>query len=81
MEHNIKLYGTKTCTFCRVAKEYFEEKGFSYKYIDIGEDTKARDEVTKAAGVSSVPIIEIDGEYIIGWKRSKVERALGINQD
>lgn len=80
MEHNVKLYGTSTCVFCKVAKEFFEEEKIKYDYFDIGSDAETRDKVTQAAGTSSVPIIEIDGKYILGWKRSQVCKELGIDK-
>ena len=78
MEHKVILYGTKTCVFCRTAKEMFEDKKIPYTYKDVGEDSEAREYMVKASGQMGVPVIEIDGVMQIGFKRSKIEKALGL---
>jgi len=45
----IELYSTQTCGFCRAAKSLLDDKGISYKEIDISSDPELRGKmVTKA---------------------------------
>lgn len=76
---NVKLYGTPTCAFCKVAKEFFEENAIAFEYVDVAKSPEDREYLFKKTGQMGVPVIEIGEETIVGWKRSKVEKALGIN--
>ena len=80
MEHKITIYSTPTCPSCKMLKSYLEEKGFEYENKDVGEDTKAREEMLeKNGGLLSTPTVEIDGKIIVGFDKSKVDLLLGIS--
>ena len=72
----VKIYSTPTCPWCKKAKEFFEEKGVKYTEIDVSEDEKARDEMVEKSGQMGVPVIEIDGEMLIGFDQEKIEKLL-----
>jgi len=44
----------------------------------VAEDYAAREEMVNKSGSMSVPVIEIDGEIIIGFDREKIKAELGI---
>ncbi len=77
-EHNIKIYGTKTCVYCDSLKEYLDERGIGYKYIDVGEDQEKARYIIKKSGQSGVPVSEIDDEVIIGFDKVKIDKLLEI---
>ena len=56
----------------------FEDKKIPYTYKDVGEDAEARDYMVKSSGQTGVPVIEIDGRQFIGFKRTQLEKALGL---
>jgi len=72
------IYSTPTCIYCRLAKEWFKEKGVEYTEYDLSVDAEKRDEVIKKTGQMGVPVIEIDGEIAIGFDRKRIEQLLGI---
>lgn len=55
---NIIIYGTKTCNVCKMVKNRLEENKIDFSYIDDDEVTMT---YAAKAGISTVPIIEIDG--------------------
>ena len=71
----IKIYSTENCHYCKQAKEYFESKGIDFESVDVGNDAIARQEMMDA-GYSSVPILKINNETIVGWDQEKVELLL-----
>ncbi len=74
----IKIYSTPTCPHCKEAKKFFEEKGIPYTDINVAADMKARQELI-SKGQMAVPVIDIDGEWVGGFERKKMEQKLGLS--
>ena len=79
----VKIYTTPTCPFCHKAKAFFKEHNIEYKDFNVQEDEKARDEMMEKSGSMSVPVIDIDGEIIVGFDdeaKQKVKKALHMEE-
>ena len=63
----IKIYTTNWCSYCVMAKRYFDEQEMSYEEINIEEKGMSREELQKVTGGMSVPQIIIDDEVIGGY--------------
>ena len=64
----IELYSTQTCGFCRAAKSLLDDKGISYKEIDISSDPELRGKMeTKANGSRTVPQVFINDAHLGGF--------------
>ena len=63
----IKIYTTNWCSFCVMAKRYFDEQEMPYEEINIEELGMSREELQKVTGGMSVPQIVIDDEVIGGY--------------
>ena len=74
----IKVYSTITCPYCVALKEFLKEKGFQFEDIDVGQDEKAAQEMIEKSGQMGVPVVEIDGEIVIGFDKEKISKLLGI---
>jgi glutaredoxin 3 len=72
----IKIYSTPSCGYCRMVKEYFKSKGLEFTEIDISINKDARKEMIANSGSMGVPVIEIDGKYIVGFDKSKIDAIL-----
>ena len=66
-DKTIKLYVTTWCGDCRMAKRWFDAHGIPYEYINIEEDDKAAEFVTRVnGGYRSVPTIVFpDGSVLV----------------
>jgi glutaredoxin-like YruB-family protein len=73
----VRVYSTTTCPYCKMAKEFLDEKGVSYDDLDVAVDAGARDEMIKKSGQMGVPVIDVDGEVIIGFDRERLTGLLG----
>jgi len=63
----VEIYTTKTCPFCRTAKQLLNEKNVSFDEIDVTSDPVGRQAMTERAdGRTSVPQIFIDDAHIGG---------------
>ena len=74
----VTIYTTPTCVYCRAAKEFFKEHNVSYEEKDVAKDEQARNTMVKKSGMMAVPVIDIDGNVVIGFDRAKVSQLLGI---
>ena len=72
----IKIYSTKTCPNCVMAKDYLAEKGVEFYYIDVSEDQEQAKEMVEKSGQMGVPVLDINGEIIIGFDKEKIDAAL-----
>ncbi|MEK7066551.1 MAG: glutaredoxin domain-containing protein [Patescibacteria group bacterium] len=74
----IKIYSTPWCTYCRMAKDFFKANNVNFTEYDVSVDEKARNEMLEKSKQSGVPVIDIDGELIIGFDKARVSSVLGI---
>jgi len=80
MENQLKIrvFSTPTCPYCVTLKEFLKEKGFEFENIDVSQDQKALDEMVEKSGQMGVPVIDIGGQFIIGFDREKIDKLLNI---
>jgi glutaredoxin 3 len=72
----VKVYSTPTCPWCHKAKDYLKSKGVDFEDINVAEDREAADEMVEKSGQMGVPVIEIDGDVIVGFDQAKIDSAL-----
>ena len=70
------VYSTPTCPYCKLVKEYFKEKGVAFQDIDVSADPAMANEMVKKSGQMGVPVIDLNGQIIVGWNKSALEEAL-----
>tara|TARA_Y100000031_G_C8031700_1_gene297431 strand:+ start:124 stop:360 length:237 start_codon:yes stop_codon:yes gene_type:complete len=72
----VKIYTTPTCPWCKKAKEFMKEKKISFKEIDVASDEKGRKEMIDKSGQMGVPVLEINGEILVGYDPDAIEKAV-----
>ena len=77
---NVKVYSTKFCPHCRMAKEFLKEKNIQFEEINVQEDTEAAREMIERSGQAGVPVIEIDGQMVIGFNVEQIKKLLKLEQ-
>ena len=75
---NITIYSTPNCTYCHMTKEFLKEKGIIFIDYDVGSDKEKRKEMIDKSGQMGVPVIDIDGEIMVGFDKSELEAKLGL---
>lgn len=73
---SITVYSATWCAFCHAAKDYFDSKGVTYTDKDVDADPSAGAEAVEKSGQRGIPVIDIDGEIIIGFDRPRIDAAL-----
>ena len=76
----VKIYSTPTCVYCKTLKGYFKRNGIEFEDIDISKDEKELQKMIKLSGQMSVPVVDIDGEVILGFDKVKIDKLLKINK-
>jgi len=61
-----------------MAKEYFRSKGIEFEEIDVSRDEKAAMEMIQKSGQMGVPVIEIDGQIVVGFDKEKIDELLNL---
>ena len=76
MDSKITIYGAEWCAFCHEAMHYLDKLGVQYKYLNVDEDRDALHAVVEKSGQTGIPVIDMDGEIIIGFNRPKIDQTL-----
>ncbi|MEK9146910.1 MAG: glutaredoxin domain-containing protein [Patescibacteria group bacterium] len=79
----ITLYTTRTCPFCKIQKDYFQEKNVQYLEILVDENPEEAQKMIEISGQMGVPFTVIDRDdgqrvTILGFDRPRIDEALGI---
>jgi glutaredoxin-like YruB-family protein len=72
----IEVFSTESCPYCKMLKEYLREKKIDFNDVDVGKDQEKAKEMVEKSGQMGVPVIDIDGEIIVGFDKPRIERVL-----
>ena len=73
---NVTIYTSVNCPGCNSAKEFFDNNGVMYTEHNISENLDKAQELIDKTGQMSVPVIEINGETIVGFDKRKLSASL-----
>jgi glutaredoxin 3 len=72
------IYTTPSCPYCQMTKAFFKEHNISYEEKDVSIDQKAVEEMIHKSGQLGVPVIDIDGQIVIGFDKEALSELLNI---
>jgi glutaredoxin 3 len=75
---DVKVYSTPTCPYCHMAKSYLKEKSVAFTDVDVAADQDAAKMMVEKTGQMGVPVIEINGKFIVGFDKEAIKRELGL---
>ena len=61
-----------------MAKEFFDENKIKFKEKDVASDRKALEEAVQKSGQMGVPVIDVDGNILVGFDKAKLSKLLNI---
>ena len=79
MEQNkphVVIYSTPTCGYCKMAKEFLNEKGVEFEEYNVAQDEAKRNQMVEKTGQMGVPVIEVNDQVMIGFDRESLENML-----
>ena len=74
----VRVFSTPDCPYCVTLKEFLKENNIEFEDINVAEDAKAREEMINKTNQMGVPVVDIDGEIVIGFDKGKISSLLGI---
>jgi glutaredoxin-like YruB-family protein len=74
----IRLFTTPICPYCQTLKRFLEEKGIEFQVVNVLKDKDAQEEMISKTNQATIPVLDIDGEFIVGFDRKKIVEKLGI---
>ena len=79
MTKKVLVYSTPTCPHCIHAKKFLQEKNIVFENFDVAADQVKADEMIRKSGQMGVPVLDIDGEIIVGFDKGRISTLLGIS--
>jgi len=76
----VKVYSTPSCPYCVTLKEYLKDNNIVFEGVDVSQDKVQLDDMIKKSGQMGVPVVDIDGEIIIGFDKIKIANLLNIKE-
>lgn len=74
----VKIFSTPSCAYCVTLKEFLKAKGFEFEEIDVSANEAALNEMIEKSGQMGVPVVEIDGQIVVGFDKEKISQLLEI---
>lgn len=74
----IKVYSTPSCPYCVTLKKFLQDKGIEFESADVSQDQKELQEMIDKSGQMGVPVIDINGQIVVGFDRNKILELLKI---
>jgi len=74
--HKVIVYSTPTCPYCVYAKNYFKKNNVVFEDIDVTKDRTKAQEMIDKSGQMGVPVIDIDGNILVGFQPNEFDLLL-----
>ncbi len=74
----VKIYISSHCPYCVALRKFLDEKGITFSQVEVTRDTKAFKEMVRKSGQMKVPVVDINGQIIVGFDREKISEVLRI---
>jgi glutaredoxin len=79
-QHQIDLYVTSWCPYCKKAEAWLNKQGVEYNRYDVERDKAAAQRMYRLAGDGGIPFAIINGVAIKGWVPEAYAAALKKNE-
>lgn len=72
----VKVYSTSSCPWCKKAKDYLKSKDIEFEDLNVQENMEAQEEMITLSKQRAVPVINIDGNIIVGFDKPAIDNLL-----
>jgi glutaredoxin 3 len=76
MEKKVTVYSTPTCPYCNMVKSFLSEKNIEFEDVDVSADRQKAIEMVKKSGQTGVPVTEVNGRMVVGFRPDAILKAL-----
>ena len=78
MPKSVKVYSTPTCPYCIRVKQFLSDNNIAFENFDVAADQAKAEEMIQKSGQMGVPVLDIEGEIIVGFDKEKIKQVLGL---
>ena len=72
----VTVYSTPSCPYCTMAKNYLKGKGIAFTEYDVSRNPGKAEEMARKSGQQGVPVLDVNGRVMVGFKPTDIEAAL-----
>jgi glutaredoxin-like protein NrdH len=82
--HKVSVYTLSTCVWCKMTKQYLNENGVEYEYVDVdllddNDKSIVHSTIISKGGALSYPTTIIDDKTVItGYRKDLLKEDLGL---
>lgn len=83
-DHKVTLYALSTCVWCKMTKQFLNDNGVEYEYVDVDllddkTKSKVHANILSKGGDLTYPTTIVDDKTVIaGFRKDKLKEALGL---
>ncbi|MDA3792382.1 MAG: glutaredoxin family protein [Elusimicrobia bacterium] len=74
----VKIYSTPTCPFCKKVKKFMDDNDVKYTNYNVADNQDKAQEMIDKSGQMGVPVIDVDGQLVLGFNKEKLKELLDI---
>ncbi len=72
------IYTTPNCTYCNALKSFLTSLNVEYDVVDVSVDSEARKSILNLTQQMGVPVLVLDGKFLVGFNEEKVKEFLAL---
>jgi len=72
------VFSSNFCPYCVTLKNFLKEHNILFEEIDVIENQEAQEEMIEKSGQMGLPVVEIDGQIVVGFDKEKISKLLNI---
>lgn len=76
--HRVVVYTGAHCPWCTRVKAYLRQRNVPFTEVDVSRDPAAAQALVRKTGQTGVPQLDIDGRYVIGFDKARIDALLGL---
>ncbi len=83
-DHKVTVYALSTCVWCKMTKQFLNDNGIAYEFVDVdllnnGDKEKAHQAIVSKGGPLSYPTTIVDDKTVItGFRKDQLKEVLGV---
>ncbi|MCD6412800.1 MAG: thioredoxin family protein [Elusimicrobia bacterium] len=79
--NRVVVYTSDGCPWCARAKEYLRKIRVPFREINVSRKPSEAERLVKKTGQMGTPQIDINGNFVVGFDKPKIDRFLGIREN
>jgi glutaredoxin 3 len=74
---NVVVYTSPDCPWCTKVKDFLKKKHVQYREVNVAVERQAAMDMVRRTQQRGVPVVEVDGEFIIGYDQNALDYHFG----